>query len=317
MGNLLKSSQGMSFYILCFVYICHMIWHVTATDVYFFDRDLESHKLRFDYNNTWDICSEKQDPACVKPKSYLSSTIFLPIYQVLELILNKTNNSSFTVFDQQIQTWYLVYNGTSKPLEQASEELKNVQLSIVYYTNMFFLVPYAKLWVIIATTLAILFTMIAMFSALVLMLIRMYDHTDDRFKYLLNNRYLPRFLWMFSSTVLFGTILIRLLVTINYRVDEWSIALISTMVSWSSTSFILWIITREIDNSLLRLRLVTDKKRGILNLGFLLLALILLLMPVIFSSFDLYILGSDDASLQTGYSYLNTLIEPIDNIKFM
>jgi hypothetical protein len=122
---------------------------------------------------------------------------------------------------------------------------------------------------------------------------------------------------MFSSTVLFGTILIRLLVTINYRVDEWSIALISTMVSWSSTSFILWIITREIDNSLLRLRLVTDKKRGILNLGFLLLALILLLMPVIFSSFDLYILGSDDASLQTGYSYLNTLIEPIDNIKFM
>jgi hypothetical protein len=125
-----------------------MIWHVDAvTDRYFFERNLESRELRLTSHDTYNMCDDKKDIACLKPKSFSLSTDFLsPIYHVLEYqdylnncesILSETNNSDFTVIDLRNPTWYLVFNGTLKPLEQASDELENAQLSVLYYTDVF------------------------------------------------------------------------------------------------------------------------------------------------------------------------------------
>jgi hypothetical protein len=341
MNSLLKNYQCINFLIICIIYVFHTLWHVDAvTDRYFFNRDLESHKLRFDYNNTWDRCSEKKDPACLKPTSYSSSSVFSSVYQVLEyrdyfnnreLILNKTNNSSFTVFDSKNQIRYLIYNGTSKPLDQISDELDNVQLSIVYSTDVLFNVPHANLYAMIAAALAILMTALAMISVFWSMCNSMDDDVNDlsmclfkSWKYLLNHWHLPWVLWMLSFIIFLATTLIRI-VAIESQVDGWSIALISTMADWSSTGFIIWIITlmlvrkQKADDILSEPELNENPTR--LNLIFLTFVLILLSAPlwiqvIIFHSLDVNIFGPDDVSLQTGYSYLSTLATSVDRIRW-
>jgi hypothetical protein len=78
MSGLLNISQWKSFLTICVVYVFHIMGPVLAIDVYFFDRDLDSGKLRFIHNNTCDICSEKIDITCLKPPSFLNSTDFPP-----------------------------------------------------------------------------------------------------------------------------------------------------------------------------------------------------------------------------------------------
>jgi hypothetical protein len=334
----MKSSQGLSFLIACIIYICHVMWHIVATDVYYFDRDLESGKLRFGYNDTHNICNNENKIACLYPKTYLPSTSFLsPVYQVLEYrdylnnrewILNKTNNSNFTVIDSRNQIWYFVQDGEPKPLVQAPIELENMQLSILYYTDAFFYVPNAHLYAMIATISAVIITVLAMFSTLVGMFIHACYYTNfnsvyfpnGNWWYLCNNRYLPWVLWMFFSTVFLGTILIKLAV-IKSKMDGSIITLISIMADWSSTGSIIWIIAfiltkkHKADNELSEAEI--NGIRTSLNTLFLFLSLIPLSIPPIIYVFHTNIFGLDDASLLIGHSYVNMLMGSLDGIKFM
>jgi hypothetical protein len=112
-----------------------------------------------------------------------------------DLILNKTNNGNFTAMDSGNQIWYLIHNGESKPLEKSSEELENVQLSIVYYTDIFSGFPDAKLYTMGATALATITTAFAMILAFVYMCNTMHDQTNHDIMFSLKDRrYLSLFL---------------------------------------------------------------------------------------------------------------------------
>jgi hypothetical protein len=89
------------------------------------------------------MCNDNEGTACLKPPSFpLYSTLPSLIYQVLEYeyyrsnstyILSETkDNINFTVFDPQNQTYYLVSKGEIKPLVSASDELENMQPSVLY-----------------------------------------------------------------------------------------------------------------------------------------------------------------------------------------
>jgi hypothetical protein len=252
-----------------------MVWHVGAMDVYYFERDLESHELKFSYNNT-QICSDENKIACLYPQIYSPSTSFLSsVYQVVEYrdyldnsnrkeILNHTNNGNFIVIDSKNQIWYLVQDGGEpKPLVQVSNELGNMQLSILYYTDVLSHFPNAYLYATIAailTTIAAIFVMILVFICMSksmcddisympkpfgdnipCMSKSMYDDIHHGIGYLFKNQYLPWFLWMLYST-LFSAIILNNFVVVKSQMDGWwSSTLISTMANWSSASFIVWI----------------------------------------------------------------------------
>jgi hypothetical protein len=340
MSNLLKSTQGISFLITFLICICQSV----ATDVYLFDRDLESRELRFaSKNEALIMCSDPKDPVCLNPPIFSFPTFLSPIYQVLEyhdylnyheLVLNKTNNGSFTVMDSRNQTWYLVHHGELKPLKQALDDLENVQLSVLYYTDIFFDFPNAKLYTMGAATAAIIATTLAMILTFVYMCKSMCDEIHDNiicslnyYQHLLGSMYLPWFFWMLSSTLFLGTIFIRI-VAIKSKGDVWGITVISTMADWDSTGFIIWFI---IALGLERRRVIIgNTPSGLaihknpskpLNLCLLHLPLILPLAPslmiVIIYLFDATIFGPDDASLLTGYSCISTLMGSFDRTRFM
>jgi hypothetical protein len=241
-----------------------------------------------------------------------------------ELILNKTNNGSFTMINSRNQTWYLVNKGEVKPLVQASDELENEQLSIVYYTDVFSDISYANMYTMGEVTSAVIATASSMIVVLVYMCRFMRDDTHCSFAcscwcYLLNNEYLPWLLWTLSSTIFLGTIWARLVATLS-KMDGSIITLISTMAHWGSTGFIIWIMALilEADNpEHILLGPEVNEKPTRLNLNLFLLSLALSLAPVIIYAFDVNILGPDDASLMTGYSYLNTVTNSLDQIKFL
>jgi hypothetical protein len=308
-------------FIIFMIYLCHLIWHVdTVTDVYFFERDLESRELRFSHDDISNTCSGKKAAACLYPPTFSPSTNLSQIYQVLEyqdylnlnnreLILKKANNSSFTIIDSRNQVWYLVYKGEPKLLKEASDELENLQLSIFYYTDVFFDIPDAHLYATIATILA---TMAAAFStvfsafSILQKYIYRYDGRYDTsygFACSLNDWYLPLVLWMLFSTILSGTKLGRL-ITVESKMDGSMIALISTMANWGSTGFIIW-------------TAIYKAKSTILNFCLLILALIMSFVPVIIYVFYANVFGQDDASLLTGYSYINTVTTSFDRIQLM
>jgi hypothetical protein len=337
------------------IYLCHMLLLVPAMNVYFFDRDLESRELRFSHNDTQDVCSDKNDTICLHPSSFSSVPSLLPSYQVLEyrdylnhreFILYIVQNSNFIVTDSKSQINYLVYNGEIKPLAQASDVLENIHLSVLYFTDVFFHVANANLYAMIAAAVAIIASTFSMFSILVLMVGHMFKAINkdfqcscDRLWTLLNGWYLPWSFWMLSSTVFLGTILSRLVV-IKSKMDESNITLISTMADWGSTGFIIWtmrvilvmnrppIEEEDVDMNEKdlwnQMEDVYMNDKDLLNQMFvrlipyyLSLALVLSLSPRIIYLLNSNILGLDDASLQTGYSYLNTVTGSIDGIRFM
>jgi hypothetical protein len=327
MSLLFKNPQEISLLIVCVVYLCHMIWSVdAATDRYFFDRDLESRQLRLTYHNTSDMCNDNEDIACLKPQSFpLYSTFVSPIYQILEyedylnnheFILNKTNNSSFTVFDPRNQTWHLVFNGNIKPLEQASDELENVQLSILYYTDVFFDISNAIEYAMAAALSTMIVTVLATVMSFASMIKYRRESTDVIYERSLHNPYLPSFLWMFSSLVFLVTIISRV-ATKKSKMDEWYIALISTMADWGSSGFIIWTIIREKDITLSRYGVPKEARRLNLPIFELVLLLVPTLAPTFIYAFDARIFGPDDASLVTGYSYINTMTASINEIGLM
>jgi hypothetical protein len=333
MSHLLKNPQGISLLIVCVVYLCHIIWSVEAvTDMYFFERDIESRQLRLTYHNTSDMCNDNEDIACLKPQAFLfnlfpTHSIF-PVYQVLEYedylnqrksILSETkNNINFTVFDSRTQTWYLVFKGDikHKPLEQASDELKDVQLSILYYTDVFSDIPSPNEIILVIALLTMIFIAATTFISFVSMIRYMREPNKNMYERSLHNRYLPWFLWMFSSSVFPITIIIGLSMT--NKMDGCYIALISTMADWGSSGFIIWIIMREAGIIPSKLDISNEHRR--LNLCFILELVLLLvptLTPAIIYAFDRTIFGPDDASRLTGYFYINTMMASINEIKIM
>jgi hypothetical protein len=351
MSRLLKDSQGISLLIVCVVYLCHIIWSVEAvTDMYFFERDLESRQLKFSSHNTSDMCDDKDNIACLKPQvfSFNLSDTLSSVYQVLEyedylnkreFILSETkNNINFTVFDSRTQTWYLVFKGDikPKPLEQASDELEDVQLSILYYTDVFFDISNPSEYIIMtALVVPPLFIILATVTSFISMIRFMCEPNKSIYERSLHNRYLPWFLWMFSSLVFPITIMIELLRI--KKMDGCYIALISTMADWSSAGFIIWIIMRERGNIISKFEItrwttmheggkippkhkISDEHTR-LNLRFLILELVLLLVPTlipaIIYAFNRTIFGPDDASQLTGYFYINTTMASINEIKIM
>jgi hypothetical protein len=333
MSRLLKNPQGISLLIVCVVYLCHMIWSVEAvTDMYFFERDIESRQLRLTYHDTSDICNDNEDIACLlKPQafSFNSSDIIPTVYQVLEYedylnqrksILSQTrNNINFTVFDSRAQTWYLVFKGdiNPKPLEQASDELKDVQLYILYYTDVFSGIPSPKEIILVIALFTMIFIAAATITSFVSMIKYMRESNKNIYERSLHNRYLPWFLWMFSSSVFPITIIIGLSMT--NKMDGCYIALISTMADWGSSGFIIWIIMRE-GGIILSRRKIHDQNI-VSNPCFLILELVLLLIPTltpaIIYAFNATIFGPDDASQLTGYFYINTMMASINEIKIM
>jgi hypothetical protein len=173
---------------------------------------------------------------------------------------------------------------------------------------------------------AMIVTTVATVITFVFMIKYMCDSTNDRCKRSFYNRYLPWFLWMLSSLIFSGTIITRIVAT-KSKMDGWYIALISTMANWSNAGFIIWTIVREVRNALLTISKIETNKKStvlaiVLYLCFLILELILLLIPllapvIIIYAFSANIFGSDDASLLTGYSYINTLTESINRINFV
>jgi hypothetical protein len=352
MSRLLKNPQGISILIVCIAYLCHMIWSVdAATDRYFFDRDIESRQLRLTYHDTSNICNNNEDIAClIKPQafSFNSSDIIPTVYQVLEYedylnqredILSQTSsNIDFTVFDSRTQTWYLVSKGdiNPKPLEQASDELKDVQLSILYYTDVFSDIPspnQAILWIAILTMIFIAATTFISFVSMIKYMCK--PDKKNIYERSLNNRYLPWFLWMLSSLVFPITAMIELF-KIN-KMDGCYIALISTMADWGSSGFIIWTIMRDGDiipskleitrcitthegSEILQTKKNSDEHTRF-DFCFLILELVLLLVPilapVIIYAFNRTIFGPDDASQLTGYLYINTMMASINEIKIM
>jgi hypothetical protein len=331
MSRLLKDSQGISLLIVCVVYLCHIIWSVEAvTDMYFFERDLESRQLKFSSHNTSDMCDDKDNIACLKPQvfSFNLSDTLSSVYQVLEyedylnkreFILSETkNNINFTVFDSRTQTWYLVFKGDikPKPLEQASDELEDVQLSILYYTDVFFDISNPSKYIIMVAACTPIFIAFAMVTSFISMIRFMCEPNKSIYERSLHNRYLPWFLWMFSSLVFPVTIIIER--SMIKKMDGCYIALISTMADWGSSGFIIWIIMRE--GGIIPSRLEISKELRT-NLCFLILELVLLLIPTltpaIIYAFNRTIFGPDDASRLTGYFYINTMMASINEIKIM
>jgi hypothetical protein len=330
MNNLLKGSQVINFLVIYIIYVCYIVLHVAATNVYFFERDLISRKLRFSHNDTQNICNNNKDTACLNPSIFSYSTSPLQIYQVLEyqdylnnweFILEKTNHSNFPVIDPRNQTWYLVYNGEPEPLVPTSDKLETMQLSILYYTDVFFYVPDAHQYTNIAATLAMVVTVSAVIATATAMILRCiykyngHDNSYDSFSCSFSNWYLPWLLWMVCATVFSGAILGRLVV-IKSKIDGWYITLISIMANWGSTSFIIWTLIYKASDILLIYRIKMKSMNW--NLFFLLLGLVLSLAPcIIFFSLDGIVFGADDASLLTGYSYINTVTNSFDGIQFM
>jgi hypothetical protein len=107
---------------------------------------------------------------------------------------------------------------------------------------------------------------------------------------------------MLSSTVFLGAVFVELL-ALKSKMDGYIIALISTTANRGSTGFIVWIVIFVLRRSPIDRRLI--------------LCVAPLWIPTVIYLLNANILGSDNDSLQTEYSYINTVTKSIDGIKSM
>jgi hypothetical protein len=289
-----------------------------ATILYLFGRHPETHKLRyigteaselepFNRNNT--VCAWKtkfltqrnpfQSYSIIEYQDYMTQTENIFTYV--------PKNKRFMMFNSADKTWYSYYNGSSSDL-LPNEEPEMSKLSLVCYTDEFILSDGSDNRPIVVTGLATLASILAIISATIYIIAMFYNHLAS---------------WMgcsalFSIATIVGT-------SLKYEMGREIVPLISTLTHFC----ILFILMRMLILLILVMYFSDEKKDGSLwgptmtlkispKMKYVDRILMIMAIAAFIGTLCLYslnIVGPDNASLQTGHFYVNTLIGSSDDIR--
>jgi hypothetical protein len=310
---------------LLLVVFLKLVWAVDeAALIHLFIRKPETHELKFAGAETHEPGTfNSNNTICAWKTSFITQKNPLQNYLVIEyqdyekykeyIMTYVSNNSKFMMANSEKKTWYLYDNGNITEIS-LDEKFETSELShVCYIDNFFFPSDISDK----ETALAVYFAILATSLAIVATTIYIKLPPSNEYAILFKIWWHPDAALGMACSALFSMTTVGNIIQ-KYEIGGKFLPLISTMAHWYFSFIMLFIVgqmltsqchvfRQEGEPSTLRIVLI---RYSIL----LLMAVAILIVTVLLYMWS--IIGPDNASTQTGYSYVNTLVGSPDSISF-